>query len=224
MADTKQEVMEVTDKLTKPERIACRTAWKRAAAVCDCELGREVVTTIARVLKNTPPNADANGKYKYSHGLVWSSQIKPYCENKGLSVWMKDRKSTHKSPDGKHNNDMDRLLEQMERVGLVARWRQSYRWHGLRAPVVTLDRQKALDTFTAMEAIGEAVAANREALPEAFTAAEPQKRKPRRNGDKKQRRDCADCGYPVDDCQCDPDDDLLGDADIDDDDDLDDEE
>ena len=153
MAKTKASVKNpVTNKLGEDAMEACRKAAKRADKKCDGDVTPLICYIICSKLRNTAPPI---GK-TYSHGIVDVSYFSRWLASRGLSVYVPDRKSTHSSSkSGKLGNDVDRLFHELERLGLVIRYKSTYRWGNLRvaAARTTNDAKQSSNELDQIEAV-----------------------------------------------------------------------
>ena len=209
---TKQDGGRVTFKLGPKCMLACRKAAKQANKQCDGSVPKQAAYFIASIARGTAPATPEDRKL-YTHGLVNPSMQfgKQFAKDYSMTCYVHADKKTYSSA-GVFRNDIDRLVNELEQLGVVRRWGNKVIWANMKTP--------AERTVNDSDAIAE-----QNALIAAIFSDEDNAKPATRRKIKK----CDECGKPLAKCICetededDEDDPTVEDEDIDEDDEDDDE-
>ncbi len=142
----------VSAKLGPKAMKACRIAAKRAAPKCDGVVTKLAAYIIAATCRNTKPKTEDIGTY--SHGMVpHNSTFGPsFMSRFSMDYYVKASPKTHNG-----NNDLDRLMLEMEALGIIKRSGWSCRWAGLKTEGarVILDQEKIKSEINTIAALFE---------------------------------------------------------------------
>lgn len=189
-AKMKMDCGKVTIKLGPKAMKACRIAAKRANKLCSGNVRKEAAYYIASFARGKAASPDKQSEY--THGFVncASQWGKLFFKLFSMSCYDATKPAT-KSQKDELNNDLDVLIFEMERLGIVKRWKNLLRWSNLVTPA---DRT-VNDTATA--------AAECEAIQALFAVDEA----PTVKTKKRKPKVCDECAMPLDLCICDEDED-----------------